>query len=154
MSPADEFALHEALDPVGLPASMTLVEQVRALVAENLRLQTELAARAVEPDRERLLKALDEDRFGVLLALADLCLDEGRDGEAKGWGWLANSRKWPWLFKGRWWWVPNGSPAGRNDVLLLPLDVANGLPSSGFASPRPALEWVVGRIAEGEWWPG
>ncbi len=50
---------------------------------------------------EVLLGELEDNRWLILKQLADQCEERGDEQGAKGWGWLANNKKWPRPLKGR-----------------------------------------------------
>lgn len=150
--------LHCLLDGAGVGGDGTVYDRVKALVAENDRLCRAMEQRAKETDYDRLLASLDEDRGLTLMALADACLDAGREGEAKGWGWLASAGKWPVRTKRGWRWWP-ATEVERDDYYSLPQllwDAISGPPDQNKRwAQRPtcrlALQAVADAISSGRW---
>lgn len=151
------LALHDLLDQAGIPLAGPgsshhgLVERVQMLVEERDRLQGLLTDRARQTDYDALLASLDEDRGEVLMLLADACLDSGREQDAKGWGWLHMTNRWPVRVGKSWGWV-----FCADSLVPLPDRPAHVLPRSllhhfgdnpdmvyKFSTCRAALEAVM-----------
>lgn len=162
-----EYELLMMLAEADVPATLPVVEQVRCLVRQVTTLQAQLQEQSKRKPRNLLLASLDERREDVLLLLSDACLDEAAEAEergeydragqlrqeAKGWGWLGMSHKWPTQLQGQqWFW--DRAEATSQDIFSDQLPMSSiMLPSSQrFPSCRAALEWVVGLIADG-WEP-
>lgn len=144
--------LHEILDAAGASGD-TLSARVEDLVARHARLEERLAERARVTDYDRLLADLDTDRTLTLRLLADVCLDAGREAEAKGWGWLGMAGKWPVYSSQRgWYWHGIGGPSRVGHRLPIPLFEL--LAPNHFETPRAALQAVVTVIAQGKWTEG
>jgi hypothetical protein len=156
-----EFDVQAILDRAETPLThasalgrlLCLVDDYNALVREQ---------RKERPDRERLMQMLDEDRDEVLMMLCDSCIDDGREAEAKGWGWLAANHKWPARMDSGWAWSETSSWVHENLSYMLPDALADLVwqaergPVATTKTPRwptarAALEAVVDVIASGKW---
>ncbi len=153
---------HALLDEAEMPCIGSVYERLRALVADYNHLVNESAVRCHLTNRERLLEALTEDRNLILQSLADACLEEGRDAEAKGWAWLAATRRWPGqVSSGGWLWgprYPSDDVDPINHRLPYLLQTVIDLEASRRGVPRYltallALQAVVAAIAEDRWCP-
>ncbi len=150
---------HALLDTAGVPGGYTLTDRIGLLVAENARLNARLEAAAKRTDRGRLMSLLDEDRSEVLMMLADVCVDEGRPEEARGWGWLASAKKWPARRDAGWHWYHHSGPSAScheipfllHDAMLASHPPNYGVLVHHFPSCSSALLAVVGVIASGAW---
>lgn len=136
-----------------------VVEQVENLLKDYRRLLRGQEEAAKRGNYDRLLLSLGEDRNDLLALLQDACMDEGKLDEAKGWGWLASHRKWPYRHRRDLWrWQDDASRSILEPVLehQLPagLRLAVHAQRSWHNSAREALQAVVNVIASGAWSDG
>lgn len=162
----ENYLILRMLDAANVPGA-TLRERIEILLAENQRLEKAVEIQARKTSRERLLEQLDEDRSEVLLMLHDACLDDGRDAEARGWGWLAMNKKWPVQIKDGWCWGTDDPAFTYYQVpglaFVLPdllaraawesVDDRRGI-GRVWTSCSLALQAVVDVIAAGKWQVG
>lgn len=152
MTPAEALDVLRILDEANVPGR-TVAERVRVLIADNDRLAARLEVRARSSDKARLVESLDENRSELLMLLADACLDLGTpegDAEAKGWGWLAKTNRWPVRNRFGWCWYEEESERSYH--------IPRGIPGShngrcGFPTQSAALLAIVRAIASGRWVP-
>lgn len=154
MTGPEVVRLQALLDQADIPHG-PLHERVLVLVEAYLAAHRLLTERQRETDYDRLLRELSEDRNGLLLQLADACLDLGRTEEAKGWGWLAQHKKVPsrivWVDQqAAWVWFADDDKRTCNGLPSKLWNAIGGL-AKRFPTEVAALQAVVEVIASGKW---